>query len=469
MLFNSFNFWLFFAAVFAAVWLAPRAARNPLLLAASYAFYAFWDWRFLGLLVLSTAIDYGCGLAMAAAPSAKRRWLWTSVASHLAILGTFKYYDFFAASLAEALGTLGLDVSPRLLNVAVPWGLSFYTFQSMGYAIDVYRGARPARDPLNYALFVSFFPQLLAGPIERARDLMPQVEAARRLTGERLAAGAYFIGWGLFQKCVVADNLAPRVDAVFAGPPPDGALALAAVFAFTVQIACDFSGYADMARGLGQWLGFDLSANFRAPFFASSPADFWKRWHVTLSRWFTDYVHGPLVWSSRLPAKLFLAPVVTMLLMGLWHGARGTMLLMGAYYGALLAAQAAWARARQARGLPPEAGGRLGRLLAAPATFALTCLGFLLFRADSAAQAADFLAAVFFRFGPGAEAGALFLLTAALSAPVWIAQYFERRLDEPLPFRRLPLAGRAVFWLAVVYGILVLGEDHVREFIYFRF
>ena len=276
----------------------PHRPQNYLLLAASYYFYACWDPRFLALLILSTVMDYACGLAVDRIEEPRKRKLFValSMALNLGMLGYFKYYNFFAESLQAALARAGSQVPLSHLNVVLPIGISFYTFQSMSYVIDVYRrDIKPTRNLLEFAAFVSFFPHLVAGPIMRPTTLLPQIAKPRRFDLDQFYQGAYLIFWGLTKKVVVADNLALIVNDLFGKwQTIDGGLALLAIYAFAFQIYCDFSGYTDAARGIAKCLGFELALNFNLPYFATSPQDFWARWHISLSTWLRDYLYIPL-------------------------------------------------------------------------------------------------------------------------------------------------------------------------------
>ncbi len=300
MLFNTYKFAYFFGLLFPVYWLLHRHLRlqNLLVLAASYYFYACWEPKFLLLLILSTAFDFGCGLAVDRIEDSRKRKLFVamSMALNLGMLGYFKYFDFFATSMQTLLARGGLHVSIQLLHVVMPIGISFYTFQSMSYVIDVYRREiKPTRDPIEFAAFVSFFPHLVAGPIMRPTTLLPQMERRRTFNPQQFYEGCYLIFWGLTKKVVVADNLEVFVKDLFARwPTIDGGLALLAIYAFAFQIYCDFSGYTDAARGIAKCLGFELALNFNLPYFATSPKDFWSRWHISLSTWLRDYLYIPL-------------------------------------------------------------------------------------------------------------------------------------------------------------------------------
>ena len=367
MLFNSIEFAAFFLAVFGlyhALGIAGWRAQNWLLLVASYFFYGFWDARFLALIALSTTIAYVAGRLIHDAhtrgcPASAKRWLVLSLAVDLGMLGTFKYFDFFSASFAALLRALGLPVTPLLLDVVLPAGLSFYTFQTMGYAIDVHRRRiQPVRNLRDFALFVAFFPQLLAGPIETAKALMPQLQQTRRLTADQLRTGAWLIAWGLFKKVFVSDNLAPYVRWGFSHPEDLDSFGVYLVaVSLAVRLYCDFSGYSDMARGLGKLLGIELSRNFDLPFFARRPSEFWRRWHMTLNRWFRDYLYLGIrrrFMRAGAPREraIALATLATFSLMGLWHGANWTFVVWGLYHGLFLVFErrgvAAWLAARPA-------------------------------------------------------------------------------------------------------------------------
>ena len=344
MLFNSTTFLLFLAVV-VAVYLALRhRAQNLWLLGASYFFYAAWDWRFCLLILLSTVVDWICArrIATRAEPRARKRWLWVSLGVNLSVLGFFKYWNFFADSLRALFAALGLEASWHVTGLILPVGISFYTFQSLSYTIDVYRGRlQPAASLAEYALFVSFFPQLVAGPIERAAHLLPQIRAPRTVTAESFASGCWLVFLGLYKKIFVADQLARYVDPVFAADAGrSGADVLLGCVLFGLQIYADFAGYTDVARGAARMLGFDLMVNFRAPYLSRNLQEFWSRWHISLTSWIRDYLFYPLALNRRW--NQLLGPgglaIVTMTIMGLWHGAAWTFVLWGLYHGVLLAA-----------------------------------------------------------------------------------------------------------------------------------
>ena len=341
MIFSDAEFWRFFAVVFLLYAILPHRGQNWLLLGASYVFYGAWDWRFLGLLMFSTTADYGIGRALEASrdPVLRQRIVILSVMMNLTFLGFFKYFNFFTQSFIDLAQGLGFQPDPFTLSIALPVGISFYTFQSMSYTIDVYRGdLKPCRNFFDFALFVAFFPQLVAGPIVRATHLLPRVLAPRVLSWEDMGRGAVLCLTGLIKKIVIADGLAPLVDTVYGGgsADPTGAQVAFATWAFALQIYCDFSGYTDIARGVAKILGFELPVNFAQPYFATNPQEFWRRWHISLSTWLRDYLYISLGGNRGGRVKTYRNLFLTMLLGGIWHGAAWNYVLWGAYQGGLL-------------------------------------------------------------------------------------------------------------------------------------
>jgi alginate O-acetyltransferase complex protein AlgI len=336
MLFNSIDFAIFLPVVFILYWfIANKSIRkqNLLLLAASYFFYACWDWRFLFLLIFSTLLDYFTGLKMSAATTTAKRktWFWLSVGINLGFLGVFKYYNFFAASFAEALAQLGFKINPWTLQVILPVGISFYTFHGLSYVIDIYKKRIEAeRNYIDYAVFVSFFPLLVAGPIERATHLLPQIKTKRVFDYTKAVDGLRQILWGLFKKMVIADQAATYANMIFNHPADysGSTLVLGAVF-FTFQIYGDFSGYSDIALGTAKLFGIDLLRNFAFPYFSRDIAEFWRRWHISLSTWFRDYLYIPLGGSKGGNWMKIRNTFIIFLVSGFWHGANWTFIVWG--------------------------------------------------------------------------------------------------------------------------------------------
>ncbi|MFO0910740.1 MAG: MBOAT family protein [Isosphaeraceae bacterium] len=473
MEFNSFRFAYFFALLFPTYWLLRNRHRwqNLLLLTAGYVFYANWNWRFLSLLILSTVMDFYCGIAVDRIdePRKRKAFVALSMALNLGMLGWFKYFNFFSDSLHTLLSTWGWNVPKAQLDVVLPIGISFYTFQSMSYVIDVYRrDIQPTRNFIEFATFVSFFPHLVAGPIMRPTTLLPQVASPRKFNLDQFYQGSYLIFWGLTKKVVVADNLATYVNDLFGRwETIDGGLALLAIYAFAFQIYCDFSGYTDAARGIAKCLGFELGLNFNLPYFAANPKEFWQRWHISLSTWLRDYLYIPLGGNRGGNVALYRNLMLTMIIGGLWHGARWTFVLWGFYQGVLLVGHRLL-EPMLARIHPRDAVDRAcWRALRIVATFQLVCLGWLIFRAESVAQVAGMLRAIVER--PAIPAAVNLVPITLLILPlliVQLAQYLTRDLDIVL---KTPWYVRSAFYTACFYAFVIAGQFDGGQFIYFQF
>ena len=468
MLFTTVDFAVFFTTVLALSWLVPAFGTRwkLLVLLSSYVFYAWWDWRFCGLLAASTALNQAAAEAIARSRSAgtRRAVLGLAVAGGLATLGFFKYAGFFASSLANALGHLGLGAPLPLLQVVLPVGISFFTFQAISYVVDVYRGTTEPASRLDFAVYLAFFPHVVAGPIVRAREFIPQL---RRSTAEpRLDGGraiSLILG-GLFKKVVLAGFLSTAVvDPVFGAPGAHSRVeVLAAVYGYAVQIWADFSGYTDIAIGCALLLGIRFPANFDAPYAATSLQDFWRRWHMTLSRWLRDYLYIPLGGSrgsSLLTARNLM---LTMLLGGLWHGAAWTFVVWGGIHGGFLVAER-----RLRRGRPRVETG-VNRALARLLTFHVVCLAWIFFRADSVATAFSLLG----RLVTGGGPASLVTLPVVLAIAAGIGvQYVPAGTVARLTarFAQLRPAFQGGVAAAALVGIGVLGPQGVAPFIYYRF
>jgi alginate O-acetyltransferase complex protein AlgI len=470
MLFNSWEFAAFWLVVYALYALSTHEWQNWLLLAASYTFYGAWDWRFLFLLTASALIDYAVGLAIYRTPDRRRKrlFLTVSICANLCILGFFKYYNFFTSSLHTLLTALGVKVSLPVLQVVLPVGISFYSFQSMSYGIDVYREElKPTRNVRDFLLFVSFFPHLVAGPIMRATNLLAQVTRSRRITVEGITDGAFLIFWGLFLKVFVADNLVRIVDPVFASSGPyDGATVLVAVYAFAFQIYGDFAGYSTIARGLGKCMGFELTENFRLPYVSTNPHEFWQRWHISLSTWLRDYLYIPLGGNRHGTLMTYRNLALTMLLGGLWHGAAWRFVVWGGYQGALLIAYRAMHSGTQPE-RPALQTGTLRWWLHVIGFFHLVCLGWLFFRAQSVTQAVHMLSAVLFNFHLSWPAGTRLLFE--ILVPLFIVEQVQLAGDDALAPLRLQPALRAALYVSGFYLLIIYGAYASKEFIYFQF
>ncbi|MFI5456617.1 MAG: MBOAT family O-acyltransferase [Isosphaerales bacterium] len=473
MRFNSYEFALFFAALLPAYWILQRRlrAQNVLLLVVGYYFYACWNPKFLALLCLSTVIDYACGLWVdrVADPGRRRRVVALSLAVNLGMLGYFKYYNFFAESLQAGLARAGVSIPLGHLEVVLPIGISFYTFQSMSYVIDVYRREiKPTRNLVQFATFVSFFPHLVAGPIMRPTTLLPQVSCRRRFNLHQFYDGSYLIFWGLLKKVVVADNLAVIVNDLFGRwRALDGGLCLLAVYAFAFQIYGDFSGYTDIARGVGKCLGFEIPLNFNLPYFATSPKDFWGRWHISLSHWLRDYLYISLGGSRGGSLLTYRNLMLTMILGGLWHGAQWTFVVWGIYMGALLVLHrlaSRWLERIQPADPIDRACWTGLRIIV---TFHLVCLGWLIFRADTMEQAAGMLTAILRH--PAVPAASYLLPVALTIIPLWLVQLVQYTSGDLGVIARTPWYVRSVFYSGCFYAIVLLGQFGGRQFIYFQF
>jgi alginate O-acetyltransferase complex protein AlgI len=484
--FNSVTFIVFFALVFVTYWRLPHKPQNVLLLVSSYLFYGWWDWRFLSLMLFSTVLDYSVGRAMPGSAN-KKRLLWLSMAANLGLLGVFKYFNFFIDSAYGMLEAIGLEPTQPTLEILLPVGISFYTFQTMSYVIDVYRGRLvPARSLLDFALFVSFFPQLVAGPIERATHLLPQVQRPRtRPDAATMESGLFLIVLGLFKKVVLADTVARAVDPVFNDTGGSSALTLLiGIWGFAVQIYMDFSGYSDIARGSARMLGFDLMVNFRQPYLSRNITEFWRLWHISLSTWLRDYLYIPLGGNRRGKRRTQVNLMTTMLLGGLWHGASWNFVAWGGLQGLFLVRE----REQQQKvrthelvaaghrfdpGLPkvevPD--DRLPPLRQLPAillTFHLACLSWILFRTDSFSDAVDYVVGIVTLRGGSLDPNLWAAVLPALVAMVVLDIAQRRAGDDAIFFPTRPLV-RGLLYGLWIGAVIVFSGETSPPFIYFQF
>jgi alginate O-acetyltransferase complex protein AlgI len=406
MLFNSIGYAIFLPIVFFVYWFLTNrklALQNAFLLTASYFFYSCWDWRFLFLLMFSTLLDFFTGIKIAQNERRGKRlfWFWLSISVNLGFLGVFKYYNFFATSFAAAIAHLGLHLDPWTIKVILPVGISFYTFHGLSYIIDIYKKKiPPEKNFVDYALFVSFFPLLVAGPIERATHLLPQIKKRREFRYDKAVDGLKQILWGLFKKIVIADTCAGYVNLIFnnAGSFPGSAHLLAALF-FAFQIYCDFSGYSDIALGTARLLGIELLRNFAFPYFSRDIAEFWRRWHISLSSWFRDYLYIPLGGSKVGTFKKIRNVFIIFLVSGFWHGANWTFIFWGGLNALFILPSVIFKTNRNnidiiAQGrLLPSVREFLSMLL----TFSLTVFAWIFFRSASLGSAVRFIESIFSR------------------------------------------------------------------------
>ena len=463
MLFNSIQFLIFFSVVFIAYWSMSRTWQNRFLVLASYWFYGAWNWKLLSLIMLTTAVDFFASLLIARErnPLKRKTFLIFAIAFNLVVLGFFKYYNFFVEDVFVFLDALGITYQPLVLEIVLPVGISFYTFQSMSYTIDVYRGdVEPTHDPIDYALYVSFFPQLVAGPIERAGHLLPQIRHQRAIRLDQFSDGLALVALGLFKKVVVADHLAMFVDAEFANQT--GWMLLVALYFFAFQIYCDFSGYSDIARGLARLLGFDIRLNFDRPYLSQSLTEFWRRWHMSLSTWFRDYVYVPLGGQNESRMRTARNLFVVFVLSGLWHGASWTFVIWGALHGGMLVVEKALGLAR-----PGDRAARPFWLKAVRigVTFHFVVVAWVFFRSDSLPQAIDVLTNLF-TLGSGPLSSYTALLYSAVAlAGLMVVEFIDFTRPN---WRRIPFATEG-FVAATFVFILVWGQMNGGQFIYFQF
>lgn len=467
MSFTSLTFAGFFAVVLALYWLAGRKAwQNFILLAASYVFYG-WIHPWVGILLgFSTAADFFLALGMARARERTRMLLSISLLLNLGVLAFFKYYNFFNDALAQRLAQLGLPADFLLVGLALPAGLSFYTLKKLSYMLDVSRGTfKPVTNAIDFALYVAFFPQIVAGPIERPQKLLPQIQAERRWSSALLASAWPLLVMGFFKKVVIADTIKSIVDRIYSLDEPSKLIVLVGTLGFTLQILADFSAYTDLSRGVARLLGFDTVENFNRPYLALSPSEFWNRWHISLSSFLRDYVFFPLR-RSLLRRKTWpgwvvqaFPPLVTMFISGLWHGAGWTYLAWGIYYGLLIVGYQL--AGIQGEWKPRQAAGRIGAWLL---MFAFIVFGWLLFRAPSlewvarvlfnapwVAQSDDFIMAL-----------VVLSMTAFYAAPLVLKMWLDRTVKPDS------------WWLAVYYAVVLVAvilytNSSNPDFIYFQF
>ncbi len=476
MLFNSLRFVIFFIPTYLIYLALKQKWQNRLLLAASYVFYSFWDWRFLSLIVLSTVLNYYFGLKIDSEQDERRRKLFIiiSVFLNLAILGFFKYFDFFADNLQALLWVFGWHTTRVSVNIVLPLGISFYTFLIMTYTIDIYRRVmKPTRNFLDFALFVSFFPQLIAGPIERARNLIPQIQSKRIITRERFYEGSWLIFWGLYKKIVVADNLSKITGQLFQGVSPYfGGETVIATYAFAFQVYADFSGYSDMARGLARLMGFDLMANFRVPFFSRNVYDLWQRWHISLTTWIKEYVFYPLA-LAKFYGRQLAAPLVIMLtwaLMGFWHGPAWRYIVWGLYHALLIIIYSR---------IKPYLGGiRIKNRIAAAVVgcaqiflvFNLFCVGIIFFASRNMIQVSYSVRQILFHFSDQFryKLNALALL-GILMIPFFLVEYRQFKTDDEMAIFKWPLIVRSLMYYLILYLIICYGDLGAQKYYYFQF
>ncbi|TDO20217.1 MBOAT family O-acyltransferase [Pedobacter duraquae] len=480
MLFNSLSFALFLPVVFILYWFATKGNlrwQNILLLASSYFFYGCWDWRFMLLLIFSTLLDYFTGIKIYESNTRRRRlfWLWLSIGINLGFLGVFKYYNFFAASFVEGLNLLGFQANISTLKILLPVGISFYTFHGLSYVIDLYKKRiTPERNFIDYSLFVSFFPLLVAGPIERATHLLPQIKKKRVFDYADAVDGLKQILWGLFKKMVIADNLAQYANTIFNQSEgyAGSTLLLGALF-FTIQIYCDFSGYSDIALGTARLFGMDLLRNFAFPYFSRDIAEFWRRWHISLSSWFKDYLYIPLGGSKGGMWMKIRNTFIIFLVSGFWHGANWTFIVWG-FLNALYIMPSIILNTNR-NNLDIVAKGKyfptIREFFAMLITFSLTTFAWIFFRADNLNRAFSYISTL---FSPSLFTSPnqvyfseeILVLTGLFFIVEWFGREQQYAIAAMCSTWKRPF--RWAVYILIIMTICLYG-GHDQTFIYFQF
>ena len=473
MLFNSFEYLIFLPLALFIYWfIANRNLRvqNSFLLIISYLFYSWWDWRFLFLLLLSTIIDYSFGKIIYTSKTRKKFFLWLSIVNNLAILGFFKYYNFFADSFSDFAGLFGFEAHPYLLNIVLPVGISFYTFHGMSYVFDIYRGkVKPTNDFIDYALFVCFFPLLVAGPIERATHLLPQVKEKRTFRSQQFIDGLKMIIWGFFKKVVIADSIAPVVSDIFDNYNQYSGITLiygSVLFAF--QIYGDFSGYTDIALGTAKLFGFELLTNFRFPYFSRNIAEFWKRWHISLSSWFRDYLYIPLGGSKKGKLITIRNTFIIFLVSGFWHGANWTFIAWGLFHALLFMPILLTGQTKTH--LKEEVGGN--NIFPSPkevfqilTTFVLVTIGWIFFRAPDISTAVCYLQRIFANLNSSPDYKAFYNFDLAMLIVLVVYDY--------VLLKKISISPSLAFLFQMLMCIAIAGclleNKFSNQFIYFQF
>ena len=477
MLFNSLDFAVFLPLVFILYWFITNKslkAQNLLILIASYVFYGWWDWKFLSLIVISTLVDYYVGLYLAKEESAKKRkqLLWISMLVNLGFLGFFKYYNFFIESFATAFSFFGEEIKPHTLNIILPVGISFYTFQTMSYTIDVYRKKlSPTKNIIEFAAFVTFFPQLVAGPIERATNLLPQFQQKRIFNHQEAISGIHLILWGLFKKIVIADTCATYVNSIFNNYESMNTLSLVlGSIYFAFQIYGDFSGYSDIAIGTSRLFGFSLMKNFNYPYFSRDIAEFWRRWHISLSTWFRDYLYIPLGGSRGTKFQQIRNVFIIFIVSGFWHGANWTFIIWGVLNACYFLPLLLLNKNRNNTGeiAINSVYNFFSTTFSILTTFLLTCLAWIFFRAENVTHAWKYLLSMINNWAFNIQY--LNIDRHAVEPLVLIAFFIF--IEWFYKTKESPISGK-FSWLKaalIILAIITLGAfSSASDFIYFQF
>ena len=477
MLFNSFEYLLFLPTTFILYWFIFNKSllrQNTLLLISSYVFYGWWDWRFLSLIALSTIVDYYVGMHLYNVKNQykKKLYLLVSILFNLSLLGFFKYYNFFIDSWIDLISGFGFQSKNTwTLNVILPVGISFYTFQTMSYSLDIYYNKlKPTKDFISFASFVSFFPQLVAGPIERASNLLPQILSKRKFSYEQAAQGSRLILWGLFKKIVIADSLANHVDPIFQNYSEyNGGILLLGLIYFSFQIYCDFSGYSDIAIGTAKLFGIELMSNFKFPYFSRNIGEFWRSWHISLSTWFRDYLYIPLG-GSKIDDRVALRNIfITFIISGLWHGANWTFVIWGLFHSLLFSPSFLMGKNRRfiynrvARDKFFPSSEEILQMLA---TFILVMLGWIFFRSASISDAFNYLQLMITNFEiPNQNRLGIFYVIILIASD-WLIRNDER---DVLNHNNKNIRWLIYFTISFAISFHFLDSNQTQEFIYFQF
>jgi len=475
MLFNSVEFLFFFIIVIIVFFTIPHRYRWVLLLVASYYFYMCWNVKYILLIVISTLVDYFCGMRMSRCPQRRQRtkYLILSLSTNLGLLFAFKYFNFIADSLNFASDAFSLPIQVPYLDVLLPVGISFYTFQTLSYTIDVYRGKIKQESHLGiFALYVSFFPQLVAGPIERASRLLPQFYRRIRFNEERIVSGLRLMMWGMFKKVVVANRLALYVDTVYGNVDiHSGLTLLVGTYMFAFQIYCDFSGYSDIAIGAARVLGYDLMKNFERPYFSSSIPEFWRRWHISLSTWFRDYLYIPLGGNRKGISRTYVNLFIVFLVSGMWHGANWTFLIWGAMHGVFVvfSKYAASFKSKLRESFPIHT--RLLKFYKVFITFHLVCFSWIFFRANSIGHAGIIVRKIFSQSWTDLFIPALdqFVYSISAIALLLFVDVLEERFNLSVWGKQLSPPIRWTAYIGLLITMLLIGVFNESQFIYFQF
>ena len=486
MLFNSFVFPVFFLTVWVLYLCLKHRPQNVLLVFASYFFYGWWDWRFLSLLFISTITDFLITRAMGKCgpnrQGTKKSLLILSLVTSLGILGFFKYFNFFADSFCRVVAPLGLHPDFITLNILLPVGISFYTFQTMAYTIDVYRGKdKVCKNFIDFALYVAYFPQLVAGPIERSTNLIPQIQKRRTVTRTMIYSAVQLILMGYFKKVFIADGVAPIVNECFNTPDNFGGITLLlGVYLFAFQIYGDFSGYTDIARGVSRLFGIELMLNFRQPYLSANITDFWRRWHISLSQWLRDYLYIPLGGNRKGKIRTYINNMTTMLLGGLWHGAALSFIVWGGLHGIYLAIHKWWLGDRKAETASPwilprstvvgtpslwNMGVRLAKVFC---TFNLVCLAWIFFRAPGCTAALGYIVKILKGGRDGIDDVWLYFVVYGSCVLVIDILCTVQKSEVPFTEKWSPIL-RGLGYACLLFLLVFIGENDVQPFIYFQF